>query len=54
MQPKKADEIEELAADHEVYGQAKAQALARLSAPFHLGGARIQDREALYDRSERH
>jgi hypothetical protein len=38
-------------ADREIqYEQAKRRALARLSAPFHLGGQTPASREALHDR----
>ena len=45
-----AGELKRLVADDEEYDRAKTQALARLKQPFHLGGARIRNREALHDR----
>ena len=44
------DELKRLVAEDEAYEQAKVKALARLRQPFHLGGARIRNREALHDR----
>jgi len=45
-----ADELQRMVARDTEYEQAKAKALAHLSAPFHLGGKKMARREALHDR----
>lgn len=45
-----ADELRRLVADEAAYEQAKVKALAHLSSPFRLGGAKAANREALHDR----
>jgi len=47
---KLADELQEAVARETEYPQAKAKALAQLSAPFRLGGGKMSGREALHDR----
>jgi hypothetical protein len=46
-----ADELRKIVAEDTLYERAKAKALARLSSPFRLGGAKAANREALHDRS---
>jgi hypothetical protein len=45
-----ADELQKGVARETVYQQAKAKALAQLSAPFRLGGGKMPGRETLHDR----
>ena len=45
-----ADELQKAVARETVYQQAKAKALAQLSAPFRLGGGKMPGRETLHDR----
>jgi hypothetical protein len=45
-----AQELLRIADRESVYDQARRRALARLSAPFHLGGHKRVPREALHDR----
>jgi hypothetical protein len=45
-----ADELQKSVARETAYQQAKGRALAQLSAPFRLGGAKMPAREALHDR----
>ncbi|MGH9445904.1 MAG: hypothetical protein ACRD3O_09275 [Terriglobia bacterium] len=45
-----AEELERLVRKKAIYDQAKAKALSYLDSPFHLGGAKIVNREALHDR----
>jgi hypothetical protein len=44
-----ADELQKAVARETAYQQAKAKALAQLSAPFRLGGGKMPGREALHD-----
>ena len=45
-----AAELEGLVERDAAYERAMARALAQLDAPFHLGGGRVTNREALHDR----
>jgi hypothetical protein len=45
-----AGELEKLVAREAAYEDAKTKALALLAAPFHLGGAKMADRESLHER----
>jgi post-segregation antitoxin (ccd killing protein) len=45
-----ADELQKAVARETEYQQAKAKALAQLSAPFRLGGGKMSRRETLHDR----
>ncbi len=45
-----ADELRKIVASEMAYQQARAKALAQLSAPFRLGGGKMASREALHDR----
>ena len=45
-----ADERQKAKARETAYQEAKAKALAQLSAPFRLGGGKMPGREALHDR----
>jgi len=45
-----ASELQRIVASEAEYEQAKARALARLKAPFRLGGERVASRESLHDR----
>jgi hypothetical protein len=45
-----ADEVQRALVRETAYQQAKAKALAQLSAPFRLGGSRMSGRETLHDR----
>ncbi len=45
-----ATELQRLVAEEAAYEQAKTKALAHLSSPFRLGGAKVANREALHDR----
>src|SRR5471030_113961 len=45
-----ADELRKIVAEDMQYEQAKTKALAQLSSPFRLGGAKVANREALHDR----
>jgi len=45
-----AGELRKLIEREAAYEQAKARALAQLSSPFRLGGAKMTNREALHDR----
>jgi len=45
-----AGELQKMVERESAYALARAKALAQLDSPFHLGGARIADREALHDR----
>jgi len=47
-----ADELQEAVACETTYQQAKAKALAQLSAPFRLGGGKMPGRKALHDRQD--
>jgi hypothetical protein len=44
-----AEELRKAVAEEALYEAAKAKALAQLSSPFRLGGAKV-NREALHDR----
>ena len=45
-----ADELRKLVSEEVMYQRARTGALARLSSPFRLGGAKITSREVLHDR----
>ena len=45
-----ADELGKIVAEQAQYEQAKVKALAQLSSPFRLGGAKVANRDALHDR----
>ena len=45
-----AEKLRSMVEAETVYQTGKARALAQLSAPFRLGGAKITSREALHDR----
>jgi hypothetical protein len=45
-----ADELRKIVADEMLHEQAKVKAVAQLSSPFRLGGAKVTSREALHDR----
>jgi post-segregation antitoxin (ccd killing protein) len=45
-----ADELQKSVERETAYRQAKARALAQLSAPFRLGGGKMPERETLHDR----
>jgi hypothetical protein len=45
-----AGELRKIVAEEMQYEQAKTKALAQLSSPFRLGGAKVANREALHDR----
>ncbi|HYL73630.1 MAG TPA: hypothetical protein VEU96_05465 [Bryobacteraceae bacterium] len=45
-----AGELQKIVASEAEYEQAKAKALAFLSAPFQLGGEKVSSRESLHDR----
>jgi hypothetical protein len=45
-----AEELRRMVEAEAAYETGKARALAQLSAPFRLGGAKITSREALHDR----
>jgi hypothetical protein len=45
-----AEELGKLVTQEAAYARARAKALAYLESPFHLGGDRICDREALHAR----
>jgi hypothetical protein len=47
-----AQELARIADRENEYEQAKRRALARLSAPFHLGGQKPASRDALHDRQK--
>ena len=47
-----AQELRRIADHDSAYEQAKRRALARLSAPFHLGGGKRALRESLHDRED--
>ena len=47
-----ADELLRIVDGNTVYEQARVRALARLSAPFHLGGRKMASRESLHDRQD--
>jgi post-segregation antitoxin (ccd killing protein) len=45
-----AQELLKIVERENAYQQAKLRALARLNAPFHLGGGKLAPRESLHDR----
>lgn len=45
-----ANELSKMVRREADYTQAKTKAFSHLISPFHLGGAKIADREALHDR----
>ena len=45
-----ADELQKSVERETAYRQAKARALAQLSAPFRFGGGKMPERETLHDR----